>query len=144
MNMFLVPMEHWDLVIPRICIHEAEEFVACGGINHLVDSGHREAVFQTGLVEVGEVHTAPPPSVWLRDQNQIGDPGRVLRFANELGPDEPVDFVFKGLGSFGVEQPPLLPSGRDLRINVETVAYQIRVYALHVAMAPCKHISISP
>ena len=142
--MLLVLMENGDLVIPRICIHEAEKFMTCSGIDHLVDSGHREVVLRTGLAEVSEVHAAPPRPVWLRDQIWIGDPSRVLHFANELGPDEPVDFAFKGLGSFRDERPPLLPSGWDPRINVETVVHQIRVYALHITMALCKHVSISP
>ena len=62
-SVFLVSMKYRDLVVPQICVHEAEKFMARSCVNHLVNLGHREAVFRTGIVEVGEVHAVSPSSV---------------------------------------------------------------------------------
>ena len=80
----------------------------------LRSSWHREAVLQSSFVEVGEIHAASPSSVCLWDQHGVRDPHVVLHYANELYSDQLVDFVFKRLGSFGIERSPLLSSGGDL------------------------------
>ena len=92
-------------------------------VDYLANSEHRKAVLRTGLIEVSEIHTASPSSVQLRNQYGVRDSSGVLRFANEPRSDELIDFVFKRLGALGVERSPFLSSGRDPRIDIQTVAH---------------------
>ena len=66
-GVFLILRKHGDLIVTRMCVHEADEFMAHGRVDHLVNSGHRKAVLRKGFVEVGEIHAASPSSVWLRN-----------------------------------------------------------------------------
>ena len=102
-SVFLVSVEHEHLLVTRIHVHEVEKLMTRSRANHLVDSGHRETIIRIGLVEVGKVPATYTSSVWLRDQNMIRNPIRVLCYANEPCPDELIDFVFKCLGSLGIE-----------------------------------------
>jgi len=51
----LIWLMHLDLIVSRVGIHEAEEFMTRCCVDHLVYAGWREAVFGTSPVEVREV-----------------------------------------------------------------------------------------
>lgn len=52
---------HEDLVISGARIHEAEEGMACCGVNKLVDVTEREAILGTCAIEVSVVYTCAIP-----------------------------------------------------------------------------------
>lgn len=37
---------HEDLVVARVCIHEAEEFMSCSGIHQLINLGKRVGILR--------------------------------------------------------------------------------------------------
>ena len=54
-NLVLIFWMRLDLIVPRVGIHEVEEFVARSCIDYLVYAGQREAILRTGVIQVSEV-----------------------------------------------------------------------------------------
>ena len=49
-SVLFVAMVHWDLIIPRVGIHEAQEFVARYRVYHLIYAWYWEAVLRKCII----------------------------------------------------------------------------------------------
>lgn len=65
---------HEDLVVPRICIHEAEKLMACRCVNKLVYLREREAILGTSTIEIGVFHTHALTTLGLVNHGYVGQP----------------------------------------------------------------------
>ena len=76
------------LVVPRICIHEAELFMPSSGINELVNPWQWERILQACLVEVCIIDIDSLFFIWFLHHDYISQPFRVVSFPDELGFEE--------------------------------------------------------
>jgi len=97
---------HLDLVEPRVGIHEAEEFVACSYIDHLVYARQREAILGTCFIQVGEVDAY---SIFRSfHQDWIGEPVWIKFFSDEASIEELVYFLIEYSKMFDIHLSRLL------------------------------------
>ena len=83
---------HRDLVVPPLCIQEAEACMAGSRVDQLIDPVQRKAVLQTGIVQIGVVDTDAPLPAVLLDDDSVGEPGGVLDLSNGSILEQSVDF----------------------------------------------------
>ncbi|KAI5323668.1 hypothetical protein L3X38_032740 [Prunus dulcis] len=82
----LVVLMHYDLVIARVGIHEAEQLITRCGIHELVNSRQWEVVFRACFVEVNVIDADSSFGLFLfRHQNNVGQPLRVGDLFDEAG-----------------------------------------------------------
>ena len=98
---------HTDLVVAREGVHEAEEFVTGHIIYYEIDLRQGEAILWAGLVEVCEIDAKPPLTVCFFDENNVGQPFRVLYFSDCLCLEELIDLFIDRLLSFWGKTPSL-------------------------------------
>ena len=67
--------------------------MAGGSVHQLVDLGKGVAVLWTSLIQLFEVYTHPPLAVCFLDQNNIGDPLRIIDFLNKFGLEKLIYFL---------------------------------------------------
>ena len=82
---------HYDLIITRESVHEAEELVASNGVHCEVDLGKGKAIFQASLVNIGKVNAESPLSISLLDENHISQPVGIIYFSDSSGLEEFAD-----------------------------------------------------
>ena len=73
----------------------------CYGINELVNSWQREAVFWASLIQIYETNAHLPYPFHFRHHNDVSQPLWVVLFKDELGGQELVYFVHDGLVRLG-------------------------------------------
>ena len=73
----------------------------CYGINELVNSWQREAVFWASLIQIRETNAHLPYPFHFLHHNDVSQPLRVVLFKDELGGQELVYFVHDGLVPLG-------------------------------------------
>ena len=88
-------------------------------IDQLIDPVQREAVLQTGIVQVSEVDTDAPLPALLLDDNGVGEPGGVLHFTDSSGFQQPVDFFDDSLSVGRRRTSWSLNYGAPVRVNVQ-------------------------
>ena len=91
---------HTDLVVAREGVHEAEEYVTGRSVYYDINPRQGEAILRAGLVEVCEFDAKPPLAVFFFDENNIGQPFRVLYFYDCLCLEELTDLFINRLLSF--------------------------------------------
>ena len=135
---------HRDLIVPRIGVHEREYLMTCCSIDQLVDPRKRKAVLGAGFVEISEVDTGSPLSVWLGDKHGIGYPGRVVGLADEPVFSEFLNFLFQCFGSFFIEQSSFLLGRRKVTVDVQVMTTDAGVDSYHIFMRPGEDILVFP
>ena len=135
---------HRDLVVSRVSVHEREYLVTCCSIDQLVDPLKWKAVFGAGFVEISEVNTGSPLSVWLGDKHGIGYPRGVVGLSDEPIFFEFLNSLFQRFGSFLIEQSSFLLDRRKVAVNVKVMATDVGVDSHHIFMRPGKDILVLP
>lgn len=81
--LFLVIWVQTDLIIPRMYVHEAQLFTAGASLYQVVHRWKGVDVPIACGIEVCEIHTHSPPSIWLPYNGHICQPPRVPNWSNE-------------------------------------------------------------
>ena len=71
---------HFDLIITRESVHEAEELVASSDVHYEVDLGQGKAIFRASSVNINKVNEESPFAICLLDENHISQPVRIIYF----------------------------------------------------------------
>ena len=79
---------HTDLVVIREGVHEAEEIVTGRSVYYEINPRQGEATLWAGSIDVCEIDAKPPLAVCFFDENNVGQPFRVLYFSDCLCLDE--------------------------------------------------------
>ena len=132
----LVGGVHFDLVVARVGIEEAERFEASCGVNQLVDSWQGEAVHGASLVKVRVVNTHTPLTVRFGDHDDVGDPCRVRDLADEFDFLESLDLSLDSSILVWVKGTSLLPDRGVVLEDVEFVGDDVRGDPRHVGVGP--------
>ena len=103
----------YSMSIPNIIvngegIHKTEEFMAGCGIYDEVDPRQRETVLWARSIDVSEVDTESPLTVFFFDKYDVGQPLRIFHLSDYSCLEEFVDFLVDGFLYFWHEAPPLL------------------------------------
>ena len=99
-GLLLVAGVHTDMIVAREGVHEAEEFVTGHSVYYEINPRQGEAILWAGLVEVCEIDAKPPLAVYSFDENNVGQPFRVLYFSDCLCLEELTDLFIDRLLSF--------------------------------------------
>ena len=99
---------HTDLVVAREGVHEVEEFVISRNVYYEINPRQGETILWVGLVEVCEIDAKTPLVVCFFDENNVGQPFRVLYFSDCLCLEELTDLFIDCLLSFWGKTPSLL------------------------------------
>lgn len=84
-------------MVPPVGIQETHSVVSGSGVDELVYLWKREAVFGTGLIEVGEVHADLPFSRLLFYHHRVGQPLRIVDLLYYACLEELLNFFSHGL-----------------------------------------------
>ena len=97
------------MVVAREGVHEAEEFVTGRSVYYEINPRQGEAILWAYLIKVCEIDAKPPLGICFFDENNVGQPFRVLYFYDCLCLEELTDLFIDRLLSFcGKTPPPLL------------------------------------
>jgi hypothetical protein len=73
------------LVVTQLGIQKTQELTPGSEVHNLIDSGKREMIFRTCLVQAFVISTHPPFPIIIRHKNWIDYPIQVLDLLNETG-----------------------------------------------------------
>jgi len=104
---------HAYLVIARVSVQEAHNFVAGGPIHQAVNVREGVDVLQTCAVDVSVVDAHPPVTVGLGDHDDVGQPCRVSGLPYESGRQELAGFLLRRESLFVAQVPLLLGDRAD-------------------------------
>ena len=88
MRSFLVVGVHYDLIITRESVHEAEELVASSGVHYEVGLGQGKAIFRASPVNINKANAESPFSICLLDENHISQLVRIIHFSDSSSLEE--------------------------------------------------------
>ena len=98
------------------------------GIHLLVYSGHRERIFWAGFIQICEVHTYSPLSIFLFHNHSIGQPFRVEYFFNNPNLFKLVHLFLDSIRMLLRLVPRWLLPREDNRVDIEMMAYKVWIY----------------
>ena len=133
---------HFDLIITRESIHEAEELVASNCIHYEVDPWQGKAIFRASPVNIGKVNAESPLAVCLLDKNHISQPVRVIYFSDSSGLEEFTDLFVDRLLPFWGKNSFFLIDGFEGGNDFQLVSDNCRVNSSHVLLLPRKYFHI--
>ena len=96
------------MVIAREGFHEADEFVTDRSVYYEIIPRQGEAILWAGLVDFCEIDAKPPLAILFFDENNIGQPFRVLYFSDCLCLEKLIELFIDRLLSFWGKTPFLL------------------------------------
>ena len=96
----MVVRVHTDLIVAREGVDEAEKFVTGRSVYYEINPRQGEAILWADLVEVCEIDVKPLLSICFFNENNVGQPFRVLYFSDCLCFEELTDLFIDRLLSF--------------------------------------------
>ena len=94
---------HFDMIITRESIHEAEELVASSDVHYEVNPGQGKVIFRASPVNIGKVNAKSPFAICLLDENHISQPVGIIYFSDSSGLEEFADLFVKAFCLSGVK-----------------------------------------
>ena len=125
---------HYDLVVSRESVHEAEKVMASCSVHYQVYPWQGKAIFRTGSIDIGEVSAESPFSVCLFDEDYISQPVRVFYFSDSFGLEEFVNFFIDRLLPFWGETPSFLLDWFEGGADVQPVCDHCGVNSPHILL----------
>ena len=98
------------------------------GIHLLVYSRHGERIFWAGFIQIYEVHTYSPLSIFLFHNHSIGQPFRVEHFFNNPSLFKLVHLFLDSIRMLLRLVPRWLLPREDNRVDIEMMAYKVWIY----------------
>ena len=133
---------HLNLIISWEAIHEGHSLKTAHIINHDICDRERKLIFGTSSVQIVEVNTNLNLSLLFREENNVGNPIRMLLLPDEIGVYELFDFWFNCFHNLWTESLLLLLDGLCIRIDVEAMHSHLRIKLRHILVAPSENIYI--
>ena len=141
-GLFLVVLVHADMIVAGEGIHETEEFMAGCGVYDEVYSRQRETVLWTCFVDVSEVDTESPLSIFFFDEYDVGQPLRILYLPDRSYLEEFADLLIDGFLPFWYESPPILLDWFEGWADVQPMSYYCGVNVSHLRLLPCEDVFV--
>jgi len=83
--MLLIFWIHFDLIIFGEVVHKGHPLETAHIVNYDIPDRERKLVFRTSGVQIAEVYTNSNLSILFRDENNVGNPIKMLLLPDEFG-----------------------------------------------------------
>ena len=133
---------HYDLIIARESVHEAEELVANCGVHYKADSRQKKVVFRASLVNIGKINVESPFSIRLLDENHIIQPVGVIYFSDSSGLEKFADLFVDRLLPFWGKASSLMFDGFEGGGDIKFVGDNCWVDSHHVLLLPSEYVHV--
>ena len=133
---------HYDLIITRESVHEAEELVASRGVYYEVDLGQWKAVFWASPVNICKINVESPFSIRLLDENHISQPIGIIYFSNSSSLEEFVNLFVDRLLPFWDEASSFLFDGFEGGGDIQLMGDNCWVDFPHVLLLLSEYVRV--
>ena len=133
---------HADLIVAGEGIHKTEEFMADCGIYDEGDPWQRETVLWARSVDISEVGTESPLTVFFFDKYDVGHPFRIFHLSDCSCLEEFADLLVDRFLSSRREAPPLLFYWLERRTDVQPMSNYCRINSSHVCLLPHEDVFV--
>ena len=137
--MLLIPL---DLIIPWKTIHERYSLESTGIVNHDISDGQWKLIFRTGGIEIAVIDINPDFFILFKNEDNIGNPIRVLLFPYETTCDKFMNFSFNSLHDIGAKSSLLLFHWLDFGLIVQSMHGYLRIKSGHIFVFSYNDINI--